>query len=100
MKPSPRKRSKSVGGVKFAFPSSSPPYSPSSIKPVVDLLSLRPTPTNKAMHDALFPLLDRGIMQRMARLGPGPQASHKAASASRALEEGNATLVPADPETG
>ncbi|GAA0161141.1 hypothetical protein LIER_17528 [Lithospermum erythrorhizon] len=59
----PCQRAKSTGGVKFASPFSSPPPCPS--RPVVGLLSPRPTP-EKATHDALSPLLDQGIMQRMA----------------------------------
>ncbi|GAA0140313.1 hypothetical protein LIER_35217 [Lithospermum erythrorhizon] len=52
-----------------------------------------------AMHDALTPLLDQGVLQRMANLGLGPQASHdvsrlwiQAISASRALGDGHTLM--------
>ncbi|GAA0184347.1 hypothetical protein LIER_31635 [Lithospermum erythrorhizon] len=51
------------------------------------------------MHEAFSPLLDQEIMQRMADLGLGPQASHQAsqlwlqaASASCALADGHTVL--------
>ncbi|GAA0168548.1 hypothetical protein LIER_23239 [Lithospermum erythrorhizon] len=72
----PRKRTKSVGGMKFPYPSSSPSHSPSSVKPVVGRLLPRPSP-DEAMYHALSPLLDQGIMQRMANLGLGSQASQE-----------------------
>ncbi|GAA0161156.1 hypothetical protein LIER_17535 [Lithospermum erythrorhizon] len=61
IKSPPRKRAKSSRGEKFASDSSSPPTAPSSVRPVVGLLSPRATPD-------------------------------KAASASRALADGYATL--------
>ncbi|GAA0158926.1 hypothetical protein LIER_15831 [Lithospermum erythrorhizon] len=67
----PPKRAKSAGGMKFASPSSSPPPPSSFSRPVLGLLSPRPTP-DEAMHHALTPLLDQGIMQRMSNLGLGP----------------------------
>ncbi|GAA0156333.1 hypothetical protein LIER_13851 [Lithospermum erythrorhizon] len=51
------------------------------------------------MHDALLPLIDQGIMHRMANLCLSPQASHEAsrlwlqaASTSRALGDGYTLL--------
>ncbi|GAA0184770.1 hypothetical protein LIER_32058 [Lithospermum erythrorhizon] len=67
----PPKRAKFVGGVTFASLSSSPPPPSSSSRPVVGLLSHRPTP-DEAMHHALTPLLEQGIMQRMYNLGLDP----------------------------
>ncbi|GAA0156303.1 hypothetical protein LIER_13829 [Lithospermum erythrorhizon] len=87
----PLKMSKSVGGVKYASP-------PSSERPIVVLMSPMPL-LDRATHDAPLPLLDQGVMQRVTRLGTGPQASHEAirlwlqaASASRALADGHSTL--------
>ncbi|GAA0176584.1 hypothetical protein LIER_42099 [Lithospermum erythrorhizon] len=71
----PRKRAESAGGVKLTSPYSSPPPSPS--RPIVGLLSPRLTP-DKTTYDALAPLLDQGIMQRMANPGFGPKAPHEA----------------------
>ncbi|GAA0156411.1 hypothetical protein LIER_13920 [Lithospermum erythrorhizon] len=82
--PSPRKREKSAGGVKFASPSSpvSPPASPSSARPIVGLLSPKPSP-EKTMHEALTRLLDQGIMWRMTNLGLGtPQGRNAGARAA------------------
>ncbi|GAA0186948.1 hypothetical protein LIER_34236 [Lithospermum erythrorhizon] len=69
---SPPKRAKSVGGVKFSSfsSSSSPSPSPSSARPMVGLLSPKPSP-DRAMHDSISPLLDHGIMERMANLSLG-----------------------------
>ncbi|GAA0160311.1 hypothetical protein LIER_16893 [Lithospermum erythrorhizon] len=67
-----RKRAKSVEGVKFASSSSSLPPSPYSARPVVGLLSPRPS-LDKAMYNALSPLLDQWIMQRIANLVLGPK---------------------------
>ncbi|GAA0153722.1 hypothetical protein LIER_11892 [Lithospermum erythrorhizon] len=55
----PCKRAKSAGGVKYASPSPSPPASLSSAKPIVGLLSPRPT-LDKAMHGAFSPSWTKG----------------------------------------
>ncbi|GAA0183590.1 hypothetical protein LIER_30972 [Lithospermum erythrorhizon] len=71
----PHKRVKAIGVVKYAC--HSPPTSPStSVRPTTGALSPKPSP-DKAMHDALTPLLDQAALQSMANLGLGHQASHK-----------------------
>ncbi|GAA0161434.1 hypothetical protein LIER_39229 [Lithospermum erythrorhizon] len=113
----PLKRSKSTGGMKFASPSPSPPSYPlSSERPVVALMSPMPSPDN-ATHDAILPLLDQGVVQRVTSLAPGPRPPtrplsplplssffvsitdclsffpfSKTAFASGALADGNSTL--------
>ncbi|GAA0145822.1 hypothetical protein LIER_05921 [Lithospermum erythrorhizon] len=75
MRPSPPiKRAKSAGG-EVLLPSS-PFAPPSSRRPVVGLLAPRPSP-DKVVHYALLPVLDQEVVQRVTRLIPGPQASHK-----------------------
>ncbi|GAA0145827.1 hypothetical protein LIER_05926 [Lithospermum erythrorhizon] len=53
----PCKRAKSAFGVKVDSPSPSPHASPSSTRRNVGLLSPKPS-LDKALHDALSPLLD------------------------------------------
>ncbi|GAA0185226.1 hypothetical protein LIER_32514 [Lithospermum erythrorhizon] len=72
----PPKRANALEGVKYACPS--PTASPStSGREISGALSHKPTP-DRAMHASLSPLLDQGVMQRMANLALRPQASHEA----------------------
>ncbi|GAA0172528.1 hypothetical protein LIER_26336 [Lithospermum erythrorhizon] len=103
----PPKRSKSASRVKFASLSSSPPSFPLSFERLVMALMSHMPSSDKAAHDALLPLLNQGVVQRVTRLASGPQASYEAsrlwlqaASASRALVDGNSTLYQQTLELG
>ncbi|GAA0144498.1 hypothetical protein LIER_04929 [Lithospermum erythrorhizon] len=62
------KRAKSLGGVKYL---SFPPTSRSTFgRPMARVLCPRASP-DRAMHEALAPFLDQGVMRRMANLGLG-----------------------------
>ncbi|GAA0170910.1 hypothetical protein LIER_25068 [Lithospermum erythrorhizon] len=91
----PLKRSRYVGGVKIASPSSSPPPSE---RQVVALLAPKASP-DKLAHDTLLPLLDERVMLRILELAPGMQVSHEVsrlwlqfASALEALADSNSGL--------
>ncbi|GAA0166862.1 hypothetical protein LIER_21924 [Lithospermum erythrorhizon] len=54
---------------------------------------------DKAAHDTLLPIIDQGVLRRIERLSPSPQASHEvsrlslqATSTSMALSAGNSAL--------
>ncbi|GAA0152416.1 hypothetical protein LIER_37489 [Lithospermum erythrorhizon] len=87
----PTKRAKALGGVKYACPSPLVSLS-TSARPMTGALSPKPFP-DRAVHNALSPLLDQGVIQSMANLGVRHQASQEAsrlwiqaASTSQALE--------------
>ncbi|GAA0151035.1 hypothetical protein LIER_43127 [Lithospermum erythrorhizon] len=86
----PPQKIKICRGVKITCPSSSPP---THVRPVVALLAARAALGRAgAAHKALLPILDQREMQRVAKLGPGPQAAHEVAFASLVLADGNLAL--------
>ncbi|GAA0157812.1 hypothetical protein LIER_14997 [Lithospermum erythrorhizon] len=60
-------------GIKDASPSTSPP---SHVRPDVTLPAPRET-RGRATYNALLPILDHMEMQRVTKLGPGPQATQE-----------------------